>query len=98
MLLMTQMRIVESIPVDFVKVGKAIVSSKRVEEPLFVAINKDGIFAEKQKVDIAELKNKVKGREIILRADRNIPYGKAIQIVASLRQNAKNISLEVQSE
>ncbi|MCD5401823.1 biopolymer transporter ExbD [candidate division NPL-UPA2 bacterium] len=98
LLLMTDMEVVESIPIDLVRVGRAQVSSRKIEEPLFVAINKEGIFVGKEKVSAEELISRTKGEEVILRADKDLPFGKVIQLVASLRQKAVNVSLEVEHE
>lgn len=98
LLLITKMEVVEVIPLDLVRVGQAPVSSRKMEGPLFVSINKEGIFMGKEKVGAEELLSRGKGEEIVLRADKNLPFGEVIQLLASLRQKAVSVSLEVEYE
>lgn len=98
LLLMTDMEVVESIPVDLVRVGRAQVLSRKMDKPLFVAINKEGVFVRKEKINMSELIAKAKGEEVILRADRSLPVGEVIQLVASLRKKAESVSLEIEHE
>jgi len=98
LVLMTQMERVISIPVDFVKVGTGAVISKKIDNPIFVAVSFEGLFIGQEKVDVNGIKDRLKGKEVILRVDKQIPYGQAMKLVAVIKESARHISLEVKDE
>ena len=71
---------------------------KTEEDPLIVTVNKKGeIFLENLKVPLEGLENKVKSifknrreKEILLRADREVPYGFVIKVMAGVKRAGIN--------
>jgi biopolymer transport protein TolR len=69
-------------------------SIKTQEDPLFMTINKKGeIFLEEHAIRLEELEEKVKSifkyrreKELLLRADRDIPYGVVIKVIAAVKR------------
>lgn len=67
---------------------------KTSEEPLVLSINnKKEIFLERTRIKPSELENKVrtifkyrKGKEVLLRADKDVPYGFVIEVIASVKR------------
>ena len=68
-------------------------SIKAKEDPLFLTVNKKGeIFLENHAVKLDELEMKVQSifkyrreKEILLRADKDIPYGFVIKVMAAVK-------------
>lgn len=66
---------------------------KTEEDPLILSINKNGeIFLESTKVSLEDLEKKVKSifkyrreKEVLLRADRDVPYGFVIKVMAGVK-------------
>ena len=66
---------------------------KTREDPLFLSVNKKGeIFLENHVVKLDELETKVQSifkyrreKEILLRADKDIPYGFVIKVMAAVK-------------
>lgn len=71
---------------------------KTEEDPLIITVNKKGeIFLENTRVSLEDLEKKVKSifkyrreKEILLRADREIPYGLVIKVMASVKRAGIN--------
>jgi biopolymer transport protein TolR len=71
---------------------------KTEEEPLILSINKKReIYLENRRIDAKELESKVakifenrRKKEIILRADKDVPYGYVIGVVASVKRAGVN--------
>ncbi len=69
-------------------------SIKTQEDPLFLTINKKGeIFLEEHVIRLEELEDKVKSifkyrrdKELLLRADRDLPYGLVIKVIAAVKR------------
>lgn len=69
-------------------------SIKTQEDPLILSVNKDReIFLEQQKIKFEDLEKKVKiifkyrrSKEVLLRADRDVPYGYVIKVIASVKR------------
>jgi biopolymer transport protein TolR len=69
-------------------------SIKTQEDPLFLTINKKGeIFLEEHVIRLEELEDKVKSifkyrrdKELLLRADRDIPYGVVIKVIGAVKR------------
>ncbi len=69
-------------------------SIKTQEDPLYMTINKKGeIFLEEHAIRLEELEEKVKSifkyrreKELLLRADRDIPYGVVIKVIAAVKR------------
>ncbi len=67
---------------------------KTREDPLVLTVDKNGeIFLEKHKMKLEDLETKVKGilkyrkdKEILLRADKEVPYGFVIKVVAGIKR------------
>ncbi|MBN1106797.1 MAG: protein TolR [Deltaproteobacteria bacterium] len=67
---------------------------KTQEDPLFMTVNKKGeIFLENHQIRVEELEEKVKSifkyrrdKELLLRADREIPYGFVIKVIAAVKR------------
>ena len=67
---------------------------KTREDPLILTVDKNGeIFLEKHKMKLEDLETKVKGilryrkdKEILLRADKEVPYGFVIKVVAGMKR------------
>ncbi len=67
---------------------------KTEEDPLILSVNKKGeIYLETTKVSLEDLEEKVKSifkyrreKEILLRADRDIPYGLVIKVMAGVKR------------
>ncbi len=67
---------------------------KTEEDPLILSVNKKGeIYLETTKVSLEDLEKKVKSifkyrreKEILLRADRDIPYGFVIKVMAGVKR------------
>ena len=71
---------------------------KTEEDPLILTVNKKGeIFLENTQVSLEDLEKKVKSifkyrreKEILLRADREIPYGLVIKVMAGVKRAGIN--------
>lgn len=71
---------------------------KTEEDPLIITVNKKGeIFLENTRVSLEDLEKKVKSifkyrreKEILLRADREIPYGLIIKVMAGVKRAGIN--------
>ncbi len=69
-------------------------SIKTQEEPLFLSINRQGeIFLEQDRMKLEDLESKIRAiskyrrdQGILLRADREVPYGFVIEVVAKLKR------------
>ena len=69
-------------------------SIKTQEDPLFMTINKKGeIFLEEHMIPLEDLEEKVKSifkyrrdKELLLRTDRDIPYGVVIKVIAAVKR------------
>ncbi|UCF57670.1 MAG: protein TolR [Deltaproteobacteria bacterium] len=69
-------------------------SIKTREDPLILTINKKReIFLEDRRIRLKDLETKVKtifkyrrGKEVLLRADREVPYGFVIRVIAGVKR------------
>ncbi len=69
-------------------------SIKTKEEPLFLSINKQGeIFLEQDPMKLEDLESKIRtiskyrrDKGVLLRADKEVPYGFVIQVVSRLKR------------
>jgi len=69
-------------------------SIKTQEDPLFMTINKKGeIFLEEHLIRLEDLEDKIKSvfkyrreKELLLRADRDLPYGVVIKVIAAVKR------------
>lgn len=69
-------------------------SIKTREDPLILTINKKRqIFLEDRQIGLNELENKMKSifkyrrsKELLLRADREVPYGFVIKVIAGIKR------------
>ena len=95
---MATLQHVEAIPVDLATVGKEARVAKSARNPLFVVISKKGLFSGKREIAPEELAEAVRSREVILRIDKDIAYGKVIQTIAGIQDKAKHIALEVKKD
>ena len=67
---------------------------KTKEEPLMLTVNKEKeIFIEKHRIKLDNLEIKIqkifqnrKDKEILLRADKEVPYGFVIKVIAKVKQ------------
>ncbi len=67
---------------------------KTEEDPLFMTVNKKGeIFLENHQIGLDDLEEKVKSifkyrrdKQLLLRADREIPYGFVIKVIAAVKR------------
>ena len=67
---------------------------KTREDPLILTVNKAGeIFLEDRRINLEDLEAKVKSifkyrrqKEILLRADREVPYGFVIKVIAGVKR------------
>jgi biopolymer transport protein TolR len=71
-----------------------IKSIKTQEEPLMLTVNKEKeIFIERHRINLDSLETKIqkifqnrKDKEILLRADKDVPYGFVIKVIAKVKQ------------
>lgn len=71
---------------------------KTKEEPLVLSINKKReVFLENRRIDTKQLEAKIRkifenrrDKEILLRADKDVPYGFVIKVVASVKRAGVN--------
>jgi biopolymer transport protein TolR len=69
-------------------------SIKTKEDPLILTVNKKGeIFLEDRKIELEDLESKVKiifkyrrDKEILLKADKDLPYGLVIDVMAGVKR------------
>jgi biopolymer transport protein TolR len=69
-------------------------SIKTREDPMILTINKKReIFLEDRQIKLEELENKMKSifkyrrnKEVLLRADREVPYGVVIKVIAGIKR------------
>ncbi|RJR17797.1 MAG: protein TolR [Desulfobacteraceae bacterium] len=67
---------------------------KTREDPLVVSINKkQEIYLENQAIEIKDLEEKIRKvfeyrreKEVLLRADENVPYGAVIKVISRIKQ------------
>lgn len=85
----------EGLDVNLPKVKAAALSSE--QEPLIITINKDSaIFINKNKMPLSALKEKLQGiyqterrkkdRMVLLKADKDVPYGNVVKVMAEIRK------------
>lgn len=86
---------VDAIPVNLATVAKEVTVARRMGKPIFVVLSKKGLFFGREKVTLDGLKDAVKDKEVILRVDKDIPYGRVVEAVSNIQDKAKNIALEV---
>jgi len=86
---------VDAIPVNLATVAKEAIVSKRLNDPVFLVISKAGLFLGKERITVNDIDKLTKNREVILRIDRDIPYGRVVEAVSDIQKRAKSISLEV---
>jgi len=86
---------VDALPVNFATIAKEVVVAKRMGKPVFVVLSKKGLFFGREKVTLDDLKDVVKNKEVILRVDKDIPYGNVVEAISNIQDKAKNIALEV---
>ena len=71
---------------------------KTREDPLILTINKKGdIFLEKHRISLEGLETKIKAifkyrrdKEVLLRADKDVPYGFVIKVIARVKSAGIN--------
>ena len=71
---------------------------KTQDEPLMLTVNKDKqIFIENHRIELANLETKVKNifenrreKEVLLRADKDVPYGFVIEVIARVKRAGIN--------
>jgi len=82
-------------------------SIKTKEEPLFLSINKQReIFLEQDRMKLEDLEDKIRAiskyrrdKGILLRADRDVPYGFVIQVISRLkRAGVENLGMVTEPE
>jgi len=96
---MTVLEHVESIPVDLARVSKQVKVSQKAQDSVFVAIRRDGIYVGKEKINSNSLiPERIKGKDVILRVDKNIPYGEVVGVISGIRDHAAKLSLEVDKD
>jgi biopolymer transport protein TolR len=69
-------------------------SIKTKEDPLILTVNKEGeIYLEEHKIKLEDLETKVKtifkyrrDKEILLKADKDLPYGMVINVMAGVKR------------
>ncbi len=80
---------------------------KTKEEPLFLSIDKQQeIFLEQDRMKLEDLESKIRAiskyrrdKGILLRADRDVPYGFVIQVIARLkRAGVENLGMVTEPE
>lgn len=85
----------EGLDVNLPKVKAAALQSE--QEPLIITINKDSaIFINKNKMPLSALKEKLQGiyqterrkkdRMVLLKADKDVPYGNVVKVMAEIRK------------
>ena len=94
---MTQMEHVTSIPVEITRVGRgaAVVQQGRLS---VVAMTRHGLTLDGQPTTRQKLVDEVAGRNIVLRADRELPTERTVGMVALLAKAGANVSLEVKEQ
>jgi len=82
----------QGVTVDLPKTRAAALASK--EDPLVVGVTKDGtVYLNDTAIPLADLRAKLEaiGREkpdraLLLRADRSVPYGDVVRVVAAIKE------------
>jgi len=82
----------QGVAVDLPKTRAAPLSGK--EEPLVLGIAKDGsLYLNDNPITLADLRPKLvainqerPGRTVLLRADRNVPYGEVVRVIAAVKE------------
>lgn len=91
---MTEMERVETLPVDITRVGQgaSVVKHGRFE---IVALTKEGLSLNGEVIALNELVTRVAGTDVVLRADRSLPAGRMVEVIAQLVLAGANVSVEV---
>lgn len=79
---------------------------KTVDDPLVLSVNsKRAISIEKRKIELGELDEKLKSifkyrnkKDLLLRADKDLPYGYVIQVIAKVKNAGVDIGLVMVTE
>jgi biopolymer transport protein TolR len=82
----------QGVTVDLPKTRAAALASQ--EDPLVVGVTKDGtVFLNDNVIALPDLRDKLEaiGREkpdraLLLRADRNVPYGDVVRVIAAIKE------------
>ena len=79
---------------------------KSIDDPLVLSVNdKKEISIEKREIDLADLDEKLKSifkyrnkKDLLLRADKDLPYGYVIQVIAKVKKAGVDIGLIMVTE
>ena len=91
---MTQMQRVTAMPVSVAEVGSgsAIVHQGKFE---ILAMTSDGMTLNGKPIDLGRIEQELAGKKIVLRVDRDLPTGRAWQVMARLHCADCEVSVEV---
>ena len=92
---MTQMDVVQAIPVEVARVGigSAVSQHGRFE---VLSVSPNGLTLNGASITEDELIANLTNKRVVLRAHRTLPTEKTIQVIAKLAQAQAEVSLEVQ--
>ena len=93
---MSQMDEVSALPVEITKIGKGSVITKRGDFEV-VTLTISGLTLGKEPVDHDELLKRAAGRDVVLRVQKDMPYSKAIRLIAELSEVGASVSSEVET-
>lgn len=79
---------------------------KTIDDPLVLSVNsKRAISIEKRKIELGDLDEKLKSifkyrnkKDLLLRADKDLPYGYVIQVIAKVKKAGVDIGLVMVTE
>ena len=79
---------------------------KTIDDPLVLSVNSErAISIEKRKIELGELDEKLKSifkyrnqKDLLLRADKDLPYGYVIQVIAKVKNAGVDIGLVMVTE
>jgi biopolymer transport protein TolR len=83
----------QGVTVDLPKTRAGGLNSQ--EDPLVVGITKDGaVYLNDNQIALADLRGKLvaigqanPGRAVLLRADRNVPYGQVVGVISAIKES-----------
>jgi biopolymer transport protein ExbD len=91
---MTEMERVTVLPVELEdRVGQAAVV--RTGEFVVVTLDAAGLSVDGERIDAARLREHTVDRDVVARADRGVPTGETLRLLAALRDVGAHVELEV---
>lgn len=92
---MTQMERVTAVPVDLTQLGQGSAVVQRGEFDV-LTVTAAGMFLNDQPVTPEQIRSRIPGGAVVLRAERSLPFAEVMVIMAELRTIGCEVTVEVE--